>query len=68
MPRYTLQFTTTDVYYVCLPGRKTKSGNRMNLTVESRYDLMSYSDIAVGWARFGAAIGETQQFRRCATA
>jgi len=66
------QITTTmlssgSYYYVILPKRKIKSGNRMNLTVFDQFSITSYSDIAVGWFRLGAAIGDTQQIQRCAT-
>lgn len=66
------QVTTTMLasatsYYVILPKKKIKSGNRMNLTVFDQFSITSYSDIAVGWSRFGAAIGDTEQIQRCAT-
>jgi len=62
----TITLTTTTVYYVCVPKLKAKSGNRMNLTIFDKFDETKYEDIAVGWMRYGAAIGDQEQFRRCA--
>lgn len=56
---------TTPSYYVCLPKHKAMGGNRMDLEILSEYDITSRTDIAVGWMRFGAAIGDSDQFRRC---
>ncbi len=68
--KFTLQpttmFATTTVYYVILPKIKLKGGNRMNLTIYSKFDEESYSDIAVGWGRYAGAIGDSDQLRRCA--
>jgi hypothetical protein len=38
----------------------------MDLTIYDKFDEMSYSDIMVGWQRYGGAIGETNQVRKCA--
>jgi hypothetical protein len=65
---YTLEFAAATSYYIGIPGLKSIWGTRKNLTVESKYHLETYSDVAAGWARLGAAIGETRQFARCATA
>lgn len=67
-PVYTMELSETDKYYVGLPGIKSIWGDRMRLSVESKFHLETYSDVAAGWARFGAAIGETKQIARCATA
>ena len=64
----TMHLASATAFYVILPKRKMKSGNRMNLTVFDQFSVTSYSDIAVGWSRFGAAIGDTDQIRRCASA
>ena len=66
-PGFTLHLSTTTDYYIGLPGRKSQSGNRMNLTVFDEFDAKTYSDIAVGWGRFGATIGQEKQIRRCKT-
>ncbi len=67
-PSYTLGLSAGDVYYVILPKLNIMSANRMDLTIYAKFDELSYSEIAVGWARYGAAIGDSQQLQRCATA
>ena len=67
-PISTLQFEATDVYYVCLPKRKAKGGNRMDLTLYPINDVLANLDGAAGWARYAGAIGEPKQFVRCAIA
>jgi hypothetical protein len=62
----TTMLATTSVYYVILPKIKAKSGNRMNLTIFNKFDETAYADIAVGWMRYGGAIGDIEQFKRCA--
>lgn len=58
----------TAKFIVALPGRKLKSGNRMDLTVLSEEDVLGYAETVAGWGRYGAIVGETGQLRRCATA
>jgi len=67
-PRFTMMLSATNKFYVCLPKIKAKGGNRMNLTIFTRFEETQYSDIAVGWMRFGGAIGDVEQFKRCSTA
>jgi len=67
-PIYTMMMTTTTEYFVCLPKAKAKGGNRMNLTVLSEVDILSYADLIAAWQRYGAAIGDTDQFKKCSTA
>ena len=62
----TTMFSTTTMYYVILPKHNLTGGNRMNLTIFNKFDEESYSDIAVGWQRYGGAIGDSDQLRRCA--
>jgi len=57
----------TSQYFVCLPGRKIKSGLRMDLTILSEPDILAYAETVAGWGRYGAAVGESKQIRRCAT-
>lgn len=57
----------TSQYLVALPGRKIKSGNRMDLTVLSETDVLAYAETTAGWGRYGAIVGEADQLRRCAT-
>jgi hypothetical protein len=71
---YNFQLITTtmlgaaDVYYVILPKQKLVGLNRMDLTIYSDFDILSYSDVAVAWGRYGGAIGDQEQLQRCATA
>ncbi len=67
MPVATLGLTGTTSYYVALPGSKLMWGDRMNLTVLPDFDPASYSDAQYGWGRYGGAIGDSNQIRRCAT-
>jgi len=62
-----LTLPDTSHYFVCLPGRKLKSGLRMDLTILSEPDILAYAETVAGWGRYGAAVGETEQLRRCAT-
>ena len=64
---YTLMLSSSTKYYVILPKQKLKGATRMDLTIFSQFDPESYSDIAVGWQRYGGAIGETKQVIRCST-
>jgi hypothetical protein len=57
----------TSHYMVCLPGRKIKSGLRMDLTILSEPDILAYAETVAGWGRYGASVGEAEQLRRCAT-
>ena len=66
-PNFTLMFANQAKYYIGVPGQKNIIGNRMNLTTFDQFDPTSYSDIAVGWARYGGAIGDEEQLARCAT-
>lgn len=67
-PYYTLGLSSSSVYYVILPKQKIIGANRMDLTIFTRFDEMSYSDHAVGWGRYAGAIGDAQQIQRCSTA
>lgn len=68
-PIFTQNLTTNQTdYYVGVPGLTAKGGNRMNLTPFYDADPTAYTDMMVGWARWGAGIGNQAQFRRCASA
>lgn len=68
-PVYTLMLSATDKYYVCFPGGKAQGGNRQDLTILGpELDILQYTEAVAGWARFGAAIGDEDQFRRCSIA
>jgi len=62
-----LSLADTSHYFVALPGRKIKSGNRMDLTILSEDDVLAYAETVAGWGRYGAIVGEPKQLRRCAT-
>jgi len=62
-----LALAETSQYFVALPGRKIKSGNRMELTILSDQDVLAYAETVAGWGRYGAIVGEDKQLRRCAT-
>lgn len=67
VPVESIMLTDATKYYVVLPGHNAQWGNRMNLTIMREEDALSYSEIAVGWGRYGGAIGDTAQFVRAAT-
>jgi len=67
LKNHALSAADTSHYFVVLPGRKLKSGNRMELTVLSETDLLAYAETVAGWGRYGAVVGEDGQLRRCAT-
>lgn len=64
---YTLMLDSATVFYVCLPGKKNKGGYRMDLTLFNLFDPLAYADTVAGWMRYGGAIGDVEQFQRCAT-
>lgn len=66
-PVYTLMLTNNADYYVVLPGKKLKGGYRMDLTLYNMLDIMSYIETIAGWMRYGGAIGDTDQLKRCKT-
>lgn len=67
-PIYTGMLAATDVYYVIFPKNKIIGANRMDLTILTDMNITTYSELAVGWQRYGGAIGEEKQLSRCATA
>lgn len=67
-PVPTMMLSSASSYYVILPKMKAKAGIRMNLEMWGEFDIMSRTDVAVGYMRFGGAIGDEEQFQRCATA
>lgn len=67
-PIYTLMLSDQTKYYVIAPKRKMKSGLRKALSLEEDRDILANTDIVAAWMRFGAAIGEEKQVRRCLTA
>jgi len=67
-PVYTLMFALATSYYVTLPKKKMKGGYRQDLTLFSQFDILAYADTVAGWMRYGGAIGDSDQLRRCAIA
>lgn len=53
-------------YYVILPGNKLKRGVWLDLTSESQRDAIRSAEDIVWKGQYNAAIGDTQQVRRCA--
>ncbi|MFA5379501.1 MAG: hypothetical protein WC455_27335 [Dehalococcoidia bacterium] len=64
----TMMLGATDVYYVILPKFGIIGLNRMDMTIYSDFDPLSYSDLSVGWGRYGGGIVDQEQLQRCATA
>lgn len=56
----------TTHYFVCLPGRKAKGGYRQELTLLAETDILAYAETVAAWGRYGGAVGDVDQFRRCA--
>lgn len=62
----TMMLDATDHYIVAFPGARAQSGLRMNLEELTDENILSRSTTQVDWMRFGAGIGDTDQFERCA--
>jgi len=56
-----LMLTQPHDIFVCLPKYSLKAGYRMDLTLFSDFDILSYTDTQAGWMRFGGCIGDTDQ-------
>lgn len=46
--------------YLCVPGRKNKIGNRMNLTLLAETDILAFAETVAGFGRYGAYMNEAQ--------
>jgi hypothetical protein len=68
VPVYTLMLSATDKYYVTVPGIKSKGGYRMDLTLLNFQEVLAYTEGVVGIQRYGGAIGDTEQWKRCSIA
>jgi len=53
--------------YLCIPGRKNKLGERMDLTILSETDILAFAEKTAGWGRYGGAISEAQWRRLLGT-
>jgi len=60
-PIITQMLTNTNQFIVVLPKYKLKGAYRMDLTLFSDFDILSYTDVQAGWQRFGGCIGDTDQ-------
>jgi len=67
-PIWTLMLSASDKYYVIYPKAHMKGGYRMDLTLLSETDILAYMETVAGWMRYGGAIGDSEQVRRCAIA
>lgn len=56
-----LMLTNSTTYYVILPKYKMKGGYRMDLTLFSDFDILSYTDTQAAWMRYGGCIGDIDQ-------
>lgn len=57
----TQMLINTNRYYVILPKFKMKAGYRMDLSLFSDFDILSYTDTEAGWMRYGGCIGDLDQ-------
>ncbi|MFA5354219.1 MAG: hypothetical protein WC291_08310 [Thermodesulfovibrionales bacterium] len=62
---YTTKLASTS-YYVGLPGRKAKRGTWKDLSSEANRDILRLGTDIAYVGEYNAAIGEEDQFRRCA--
>lgn len=60
-PITTMMVNNTGRIGVFLPKIRLKGGYRMDLTVFNSFDMLSYTEAAAGWLRFGGAIGDLDQ-------
>jgi hypothetical protein len=67
-PIVTTMLASATYAYVILPKHKLVAGLRMDLTTFASFDLLSYTETAAGWMRYGGAIGDTDQVARIAFA
>ena len=56
----------TGTYYVILPGNKLKRGNWEDLNAEGQRDALRRAEDIAWHTKYNAAIGDSQQVRRCA--
>jgi len=60
----TTMLTDTTHAWLCLPKFKLIAGLRMDLTTFAAFDMLSYTDAAAGWMRYGGCVGDTDQVVR----
>ena len=60
-PVITMMLPTTTRIGVILPKIMIKGGYRMDLTVFNSFDMLSYTQSAAGWMRYGGCVGDLDQ-------
>jgi hypothetical protein len=68
VPITTTMLARSSYAWVILPKNKLVAGYRMDLTMFANFDMLSYTDAAAGWMRYGGAVGDTDQVARIAFA
>jgi hypothetical protein len=68
VPLTTTMLSSSDYGWVILPKHKLVAGYRMDLTTFASFDMLSYTEAAAGWMRYGGAVGDTDQIARIAFA
>lgn len=61
-----LTLPETSQYFVCLPGRKAKGAYRQELILND-LDFRECPEEAEAFGRYVGIVGDSNQFRRCAT-
>ncbi|MFZ1061431.1 MAG: hypothetical protein WAP47_19835, partial [Candidatus Rokuibacteriota bacterium] len=56
-----LMLASANLIWVILPKNKLKVGYRMDLSLFSDFDILSYTDTQAGWMRHGGCVGDTDQ-------
>ena len=56
-----MMLTNRNRFYVILPKIRLKGGYRMDLTMYSDFDILTYADSQAGWLRYGGCVGDTDQ-------
>lgn len=59
----TMMLTNKSRIIIALPKAKLLGGYRMDLTLFSEFDILSYTDTLAGWSRYGACIGDIDQIQ-----
>lgn len=63
IPVMSLYITDATHYWLVLPGRKNKWGNRMDLEVMEQTNILNFTHDAVGWSRYGGYLSSAQVLR-----
>jgi len=60
----TTMLASSSYAWLVLPKHKLVAGYRQDLTTFANFDMLSYTDAAAGWMRYGGAVGDTDQIAR----